>query len=215
MSSDLHKLAQAMCSIDLAESHWTQVSFRARAAGKSPLERRKKKLTRKNNPSKPKPQELPRLPIPDLALTASRYLGSLKAVLAPGETREERVLGRGLDEAQWAARWDEFERADKLVKLFLLNEGPQLQRDLKEYANKCQNWVSSAQLTVATCEPFAVNCVRRVYTKVVVGGLFSALGGRLIRAGMGAFIKRARCAIGRRPAPAAAHCCCSCCGGHC
>lgn len=25
--SDLHKLAQAMCSIDLIESHWTQVSW--------------------------------------------------------------------------------------------------------------------------------------------------------------------------------------------
>lgn len=100
----------------------------------------------------------------------SRYLASLKAVLAPGE-REDEDEGDGesakvvinvnkeikdsnleeegneetldeLSQEQIEANRRQFERTDQLVRQFMLNEGPQLQRDLKEYANKCQNWVS-------------------------------------------------------------------------
>lgn len=76
--------------------------------------------------------------MPDLCLTASRYLASLRAVLAPADEAAERA-----DQAA-AARRRQFQRTEQLVKHFLLNQGPQLQRDLKEYANKCQNWVSTA-----------------------------------------------------------------------
>lgn len=91
-------------------------------------------------------QELPRLPVPDLWLTVSRYLSSLKAVLAPGsksdEEEEKMPLGCGLSREEAANLRRQFERTDQIVRQFMLNEGPQLQRDLKEYANKCQNWVS-------------------------------------------------------------------------
>lgn len=103
----------------------------------------------------------------------SRYLASLKAVLAPGKgedgqegggsgesanvvmavnkeikdsnIKKERDFEETLDELsseQIEANRRQFERTDQLVRQFMLNEGPQLQRDLKEYANKCQNWVS-------------------------------------------------------------------------
>lgn len=112
-------------------------------------------------------------------LTVSRYLASLKAVLAPGKRDEaageagqpsevaEASYGGGSGEikdlimkeeeegsnvkeetldqltpGQTEANRRQFERTNQLVRQFMLNEGPQLQRDLKEYANKCQNWVS-------------------------------------------------------------------------
>jgi hypothetical protein len=89
-------------------------------------------------------QELPRLPVPDLWLTVSRYLASLKAVLAPTGSLDEMYhqIGCQLTRDQIEANWRQYERTEQLVKQFMLNEGPELQRDLKEYANKCQNWVS-------------------------------------------------------------------------
>lgn len=93
-----------------------------------------------------KRQELPRLPVPDLWLTVSRYLASLKAVLAPTSNLDEmdHQIGYQLTRDQIELNWRQYERTDQLVKQFMLNEGPELQRDLKEYANKCQNWVSLA-----------------------------------------------------------------------
>lgn len=79
--------------------------------------------------------------MPDLWLTVSRYLSSLKAVLAPSESAQR----PGEDARQAEARRRQYHRTEQLVKQFMLNEGPQLQRDLKEYANKCQNWVSSSR----------------------------------------------------------------------
>jgi len=94
----------------------------------------------------PNKQELPRLPVPDLWLTVSRYLASLRAVLAPCDKLDDLLASRvqecHLDEAQLRANWKQYEQSDLLVRQFMLNEGPELQRDLKEYANKCQNWVS-------------------------------------------------------------------------
>lgn len=94
-------------------------------------------------------KELPRLPVPDLWLTVSRYLASLKAVLAPTDSlellikeHERQQLEAKIPLDVIKANWNKYEHVDKLVKQFMLNEGPQLQRDLKEYANKCQNWVS-------------------------------------------------------------------------
>lgn len=86
------------------------------------------------------------MPVPDLWLTVSRYLASLKAVLAPrssntdGETNVKWSSTLSREQIEINAR--QWERTDALVKQFMLHEGPQLQRDLKEYANKCQNWVS-------------------------------------------------------------------------
>lgn len=84
--------------------------------------------------------------MPDLWLTVSRYLGSLKSVLAPASSRQEmlggELLGCQLTREQIDSNWSQYEQTDQLVRLFMLNEGPELQRDLKEYANKCQNWVS-------------------------------------------------------------------------
>lgn len=145
--AELHKLARAMCSIDLAESQWTQVSItlglRQLAAHQAT-----DSMTR----SDPK-QELPRLPVPDLWLTVSRYLASLKAVLAPTEQLEAlldgTVEGCQLSREQNRANWQQYEHTDQIVKQFMLNEGPELQRDLKEYANKCQNWVSAACFIVS------------------------------------------------------------------
>lgn len=84
--------------------------------------------------------------MPDLWLTVSRYLASLKAVLAPANALEEllagKVLGYKLTREQLDKNWRQYEQTEQLVRMFMLNEGPELQRDLKEYANKCQNWVS-------------------------------------------------------------------------
>ena len=82
--------------------------------------------------------------MPDLWLTVSRYLASLKAVLAPLPSLNEmsNQIGCQLTREQLEANWRQFERTDQLLKQFMHNEGPELQRDLKEYANKCQNWVS-------------------------------------------------------------------------
>lgn len=86
--------------------------------------------------------------MPDLWLTVSRYLASTKAVLAPSDAPAERLEEElpGLSAEQSLANRRQFERTERLVKQFMLHEGPQLQRDLKEYANKCQNWVSRPTL---------------------------------------------------------------------
>lgn len=63
---------------------------------------------------------------------------------APGADIEP-PLGCKLSVEELARRWRQYERTDQLVRRFMLNEGPQLQRDLKEYANKCQNWVSTGR----------------------------------------------------------------------
>lgn len=81
--------------------------------------------------------------MPDLWLTVSRYLASLKAILAPDTSdtnREPRDWGPTAEELEKARQ--QFEHTDQLVGQFMLYEGPQLQRDLKEYASKRQNWVS-------------------------------------------------------------------------
>lgn len=57
-------------------------------------------------------------------------------------------LGCKLSLEELLKRWRQYERTDQLVRRFMLSEGPQLQRDLKEYANKCQNWVSISVLAV-------------------------------------------------------------------
>lgn len=85
-------------------------------------------------------QELPRLPVPDLERTLRRYLDSLRAVLAPADGG--RPVGCQLTEEQLEANRKQFELTEQLVSQFKFNEGPQLQRDLKEFANRCQNWVS-------------------------------------------------------------------------
>lgn len=79
-----------------------------------------------------------------------RYLGSLRAVLAPAAHSGAAELGAlapkltaGLSDQERAINRRQFEKTELIVRQFMLNEGPQLQRDLKEYANKCQNWVSS------------------------------------------------------------------------
>lgn len=88
------------------------------------------------------------MPVPDLLLTASRYLASLKAVLCPQSSSSSRddkqaaFVACGLSKEQVIKMRKQFERTDQIVRQFMLNQGPQLQRDLKEYANKCQNWVS-------------------------------------------------------------------------
>lgn len=95
----------------------------------------------------------------------SRYLASLRAVLNPsssGANQEDspkqtqnqgRLLERRhlqaasedeLSETSEERRRQQFERTELIVRQFMLNEGPRLQHDLKEHANKCQNWVSSA-----------------------------------------------------------------------
>lgn len=79
-------------------------------------------------------QELPQLPVPDLWLTVSRYLSSLRAILAP--STDEPASAREREARR------QFEQTNKLVHSFMLHEGPQLQRDLKDYASKRQNWVS-------------------------------------------------------------------------
>lgn len=83
--------------------------------------------------------------MPDLWLTVSRYLASLKAVLAPTDSPEDlpKLLGCQLSPKEFERNWHQYEHTEELVKQFMLNEGPELQRDLKEYANKCQNWVST------------------------------------------------------------------------
>lgn len=176
--SDLHKLAKAMCSIDLAESHWTQVSHLIKILILSQLNKKIIELTlqQKNFHLS---QELPRLPVPDLWLTVSRYLNSLKAVLDPesksssssssaknvGTEKDKKSLEVAqcdannnnsncfdniikLSKEQIEANRRQYNRTDQVVKQFMLHEGPQLQRDLKEYANKCQNWVSFSPLQV-------------------------------------------------------------------
>ena len=82
--------------------------------------------------------------MPDLWLTVSRYLASLKAVLAPTASKEEMPdqIGCRLTKEEIEKNWRQYENTERLVKQFMLNEGPELQRDLTEYANKCQNWVS-------------------------------------------------------------------------
>lgn len=91
------------------------------------------------------------MPVPDLWITVDRYLGSLRAVLAPsGAPAPEAFapkLTAGLSEQERAVNRRQFEKTEQIVRQFMLNEGPQLQRDLKEYANKCQNWVSSGWLS--------------------------------------------------------------------
>lgn len=150
-AADLRKLAQAMCSIDLTESCWTQVSLIIRETILVSPEFTCDKhclIAIVHFCPSPRPiaqsQELQHLQVPDLWLTVSRYLASLKAVLQPNdEPASEKELKRsGWSAEQLAANRRQYERTDRLVKHFMLNEGPQLQRDLKEYANKCQNWVS-------------------------------------------------------------------------
>ena len=76
---------------------------------------------------------------------------------SPDESQLDQKLGRllerrhlqaasqdELDETSEARRRQQFARTELIVRQFMLNEGPRLQHDLKEYANKCQNWVSSA-----------------------------------------------------------------------
>lgn len=87
-------------------------------------------------------QELPQLPVPDLWLTVSRYLASLKSILAPDSSDKLNAVERGLSMDDLIAKRGQFEQTSKLVHQFMLYEGPQLQRDLKEYASKHQNWVS-------------------------------------------------------------------------
>lgn len=84
------------------------------------------------------------MPVPDLWLTVSKYLGSLKAVLAPTETLAdmENQEGCKLDRERIESDWRTYEQAERNVRHFMLNEGPQLQRDLKEHANRSLNWVS-------------------------------------------------------------------------
>lgn len=97
-------------------------------------------------------QELPRLPVPDLYQTMSRYLASLRAVLAPTSEAMNKVLldrrhlrpesQADLNEEKHLQRRRQFEHTERVVRHFMLNEGPRLQHDLKEHSNKCQNWVS-------------------------------------------------------------------------
>lgn len=90
--------------------------------------------------------------MPDLLVTVDRYLSSLRAVLAPDNNADcdqinrifEPQLSAGLSEEQRAINRRQFEKTEQIVRQFMSNEGPQLQRDLKEYANKCQNWVSKS-----------------------------------------------------------------------
>lgn len=107
--------------------------------------------------------------MPDLWLTVSRYLASLRAVLAPDEdSKGDRPIGWALDEAEHKQNRLQFERTDRLVKQFMLNEGPQLQRDLKEYANKCQNWVS-------------IKCLRMIELALVATSFAATRAHRLVK----------------------------------
>lgn len=81
------------------------------------------------------------MPVPDLWVTASRYLASTKAILAPDQGVELRAVKWGPSIDELKKRREQFERTDQLVRQFMLYDGPQLQRDLKEYASKRQNWV--------------------------------------------------------------------------
>lgn len=95
------------------------------------------------------------MPVPDLCQTVSRYLASLRAVLAPmneGSAASKILLDKrhlraesqsDLSEEKHTERRRQFEHTERIVRHFMLNEGPRLQHDLKEHANKCQNWVSS------------------------------------------------------------------------
>jgi hypothetical protein len=114
------------------------------------------------------------LPVPDLWLTISRYLASLKAVLAPCEqlAEMEKQIGCKLTRAQVEANWRQFERTDQVVKQFMLNEGPELQRDLKEYANRCQNWVSFSSVGLRWMQIYAVTSRQRGHDCVSVCALF-------------------------------------------
>lgn len=67
------------------------------------------------------------MPVPDLKITLDRYLGSLRPVISE----------------------QQYNNTLEIVKDFMRHQGPQLQRDLKEYANKCQNWVSVMLVLVA------------------------------------------------------------------
>ena len=101
--------------------------------------------------------------MPDLWLTTSKYLASLRAVLAPTGSsnaeagKHERAFK--LTSEQIEANRIQFERTDELVKQFMLNEGPQLQRDLKEHANKCQNWVSSFEFEFQRLAKRSTRCL--------------------------------------------------------
>lgn len=80
--------------------------------------------------------------MPNLSLTIDRYLASVKAILSPSGRDLGSLRGVKLSPAELEANRRQFERTERLAKQFLLDAGPQLQRDLKEYANKCLNWVS-------------------------------------------------------------------------
>lgn len=212
--AELHKLAQAMCSIDLAESYWTQVSY---SCAPLLLGRPYKGAVAwhcANDPSGPlvlvdgslanswgshqtitrayahartHTQELPRLPVPDLWLTVSRYLASLKAVLAPVESADDMPKQEGckLSLEQIKSNWQQFEHTDQLVKQFMLNEGPQLQRDLKEYANKCQNWVGCRAVVlrpVCLCHIVCACIVLLMCRYVILCALLCSVAPRRARA---------------------------------
>lgn len=132
--SDHHPLAQAMCSIDLTDSQWTQVSS---ASGCMVEATADKELTSRSHV-----QDLPLLPVPNLCLTINRYLASVKAILQPSSLELSRLRGIKASASQLEAKRRQYEQTERLAKQFLLDAGPQLQRDLKEYANKCLNWVS-------------------------------------------------------------------------
>lgn len=82
------------------------------------------------------------MPVPDLWLTVSRYLASLKSILAPDASEPPKRVDWGPSMEQLIANRERYEQTSRLVHQFMLYEGPQLQRDLKEYASKHQNWVS-------------------------------------------------------------------------
>lgn len=83
------------------------------------------------------------MPVPDLGSTIDRYLASLKAVLAPNINSNRKDDISGFTSEQIETNRLQFLRTQQLANQFMLNEGPQLQRDLKEYANRSQNWVST------------------------------------------------------------------------
>lgn len=83
------------------------------------------------------------LPIAELKNTMQHFLASLRPVLKPRSCKTGmQLINCKLSDEQLEKMANLYDETEALVSSFLIDEGPQLQCDLRDHASKCVNWVS-------------------------------------------------------------------------